>query len=255
MVVQQPADDPGVVVAEGGAARGHGGLHPGQVAGHHVGVALDDHGLAGARDLAAGQVDAVEHVALLVDRGLGGVEVLRLDAVVVEDPPRTEPDRVAAAVADGPHQPPPEPVVEAAVALAGEPARDQLLVGEALLAQVLVQVLSPAGRETDPEVRRRHPRRSRAGRGTGAPAGPREWRACSAYHSAVTLCGLDQARPLRAGARSRGSALLVAQLDAVLLGQALDGLAEAQPVHLHDELDDVAASSAAEAVVDASRRG
>ena len=83
----------------------------GEVAGHHVGVALDDHRLDGARDLAAGEVDAVEHLALLVERGLGGVEVLRLDPVVVEDPPRAEADGVAAGVADRPHQPAAEAVV------------------------------------------------------------------------------------------------------------------------------------------------
>ena len=39
--------------------------HAGQVAGHHVGVALDDHRLALLGDLLLGQVDAVEHVHFL----------------------------------------------------------------------------------------------------------------------------------------------------------------------------------------------
>ncbi len=111
VVVQEPAQDPGVVVAERRAAGGDRRGHSGQVAGHHVGVALDHDRLGGAGHVAARQVDAVEHLALLVDRGLGGVEVLRLDPVVVEDPARAEPDRVAAGVADRPQQPSAEAVV------------------------------------------------------------------------------------------------------------------------------------------------
>ena len=94
VVVQQPAQHPAVVLAEGGAAGRDRGGDAGEVAGHHVGVALDDDRLRRAGDVAAGEVDAVEHVALLVDRGLGGVEVLRLDPVVVEDPAGAEPDRL-----------------------------------------------------------------------------------------------------------------------------------------------------------------
>ena len=41
VVVQEPAQHPRVVVAERGAAGGDGRRHAGQVAGHHVGVALD----------------------------------------------------------------------------------------------------------------------------------------------------------------------------------------------------------------------
>ena len=155
MVVQEPAQHPGVVVAERGAAGGDRGRHAGQVAGHHVGVALDDDRLRGAGDVAAGQVDAVEHLALLVDRGLGGVEVLRLDPVVVEDPAGAEADRVAAGVADRPQQPAAEPVVAPTRPLADQPGGDQLLLGEALLAQVLQQRLAVARREADAERARR----------------------------------------------------------------------------------------------------
>ena len=58
--------------------------------GHDVGVALDDHRAVLPGDLALGQVDAVEQLALLVDRRLGRVEVLGLDRVVVEQPPSAE---------------------------------------------------------------------------------------------------------------------------------------------------------------------
>ena len=45
VVVEEAPQHPRVLVAEGGAAGGHGGADAGQVAGHHVGVALDDHRL------------------------------------------------------------------------------------------------------------------------------------------------------------------------------------------------------------------
>ena len=45
VVVEEPAQHPRVVVAERRAAGGDGGRDAGQVAGHHVGVALDDDGL------------------------------------------------------------------------------------------------------------------------------------------------------------------------------------------------------------------
>ena len=95
VVHQQPAQDLDVVAAEGGAAGGDGGGDPGQVAGHHVGVALDDDGPGGLRDLLLGQVDAVQHLGLLVDRGLGRVQVLRA-VVVVAQLARAEADDLAA---------------------------------------------------------------------------------------------------------------------------------------------------------------
>ena len=154
VVVQEPPQHPSVLVAERRAARRHGGRHSGEVAGHHVGVALHDDGLGRTRHVAAGQVDAVEHLALLVERGLGGVEVLGLDLVVVEDPARPEADRVAARVADRPQQAAAEPVVRRP-ALRHEPRRDGFLVLEALLAEVPHQRLTVARGEADPELLRR----------------------------------------------------------------------------------------------------
>ena len=120
---QQPADHRDVLGAERGAAGRDRGRHAGQVAGHHVGVALDDHGAVLAGDLLLGQVDAVEQLALLVDRRLGGVEVLRLDLVVVEEPPGPEADDVAAGVADRPQQPPVEAVDQRRPAATRGPGR------------------------------------------------------------------------------------------------------------------------------------
>ena len=87
--------------------------HAGQVAGHHIGVALDDHRPALLGDLPLGLVDAVEHMRLLVERGLGGVEVFR-PVVVVEELAGAEADHVAGEVPDRPEQAAAEPVDQAA---------------------------------------------------------------------------------------------------------------------------------------------
>ena len=160
-----------VVGAERGAAGRHGGGHAGQVAGHHVGVALDDHRPALLGDLPLGLVDAVEHVRLLVERRLGGVQVLRA-VVVVEELARAEADHVAGDVPDRPHQPAAEPVDQAARAgLPGQPGGDQLVVAEALLAQVLGEQVPAVRGEAAAVALARRPGRSRAGPGTPGPGG------------------------------------------------------------------------------------
>ena len=134
----------------------------GQVRGHHVGVALDDHGLLVLRDVLAREVDAVEHLALLVERRLRGVEVLRALVVVVELA-GAEADDVAGGVADRPDQAAAEPVVDAALPAArDEAALDELVVGEALAAQVGEQRVPALGGVADAEVRGGRRRRSRA---------------------------------------------------------------------------------------------
>ena len=171
VVAEEAAQHPRVVGAERRAARGDRGRDAGEVAGHHVGVALDDDGLLAVLHRGAGQVDAVEHLALLVDRGLGGVEVLRLDAVVVEDPAGAEADRVAVGLADRPHQAAAEAVV------VGAPQRDEtggdrLLVGEPATAQVAHQRLAVARARSRPRTSRPRPGRTRAR--------ARNWRATTA---------------------------------------------------------------------------
>ena len=234
MVVQEAPQHSGVLVAERGAAGGDRGGYAGQVAGHHVGVALDDHGLRGAGDVPARQIDPVEHLALLVDRGLGGVEVLRLDLVVLEDAPGPEPDGVAGGVADRPEQPPAEAVV-GRPALRDQPGRHRLLVAEA--ASAAGAPAAPrrrAGRSRSRSGPRR-PGRTRARPGTGAPGARPAWPAGrrrtpgrpGAPRSAGPLRAL---RPVLAAV-----ALLAPQLHAVLLREPLHRLDEGQPVDLDEE--------------------
>ena len=94
VVAHHAAQHRDVVGAEGRAARRDRGRDAGEMAGHDVGVPLDDDDLMAAGDVALGEVEAVEHLGLLVDRRLGGVEVLRA-VVVVEEPARAEAEHLA----------------------------------------------------------------------------------------------------------------------------------------------------------------
>lgn len=235
-----------MVAAEGRAAGGDGGGDPGEMAGHDVGVALDDHGPAGLRDVLLRQVDAVQHLGLLVDRGLGGVEVLRA-VVVVAELAGAEADDVAGGVADRPHQPAAEAVDGAAPAVLGEAGGDQLLVAEALAAEVTGEVVPARRAVADAEV----------GGGGLVEAALGEELPADLGLGAVQLLGvelggrlvcLDQPDALAALVGGVVPALLVAQGDARLRGEPLDDLRERQMIDLLHEGDRVAALLAAEAV-------
>ena len=86
--------------AECGPARCDRGLDPRLIQSDHVGVALDDVGLAGSSESGLRAVEVVEHVALVVHGSLSCVEVLRL-ALDVFDETRPEPDGPARQVVDG----------------------------------------------------------------------------------------------------------------------------------------------------------
>src|SRR5690606_17072683 len=163
-------------------------------------------------------------------------------------------DDVAAQVADRPHEPAAEPVHRAAPPLLGQPAGDDVAVGEAAPPQVPDQALPLAGRVAHAE----------AGGVVGleAPLGQelaadRAVRGVELLH--VELGGdpvrLDQPRaqpPVLAGA-ARAAAVLVAELDARLGREPLHRLGEGQVLDLLDEPDDVAARLAAEAEVQPAR--
>ena len=83
-VHDQPAQDLDVLLAERGTAGGHGGRDAGQMAGHDVGVALDDDRLPAMRDLPLGQVGSVQHGALPEQRCFRGIKVLRSVLIGVE---------------------------------------------------------------------------------------------------------------------------------------------------------------------------
>src|SRR5262249_28127461 len=161
------------------------------------------------------------------DRGLGGVQVLGA-VVVVAEPAGAEADDVAADVLDGPHQAAPEAVDGAAAAVLREPGGDQLAVREALAAQEAGEVVPARGAVAEGEVR---------GGGMVEAAVGEELPADLGFGAGgellhVELCGelvrLDEAGALAALRGGVVAALLVAQGDARLCGEALDRLREGE---------------------------
>ena len=142
-----------VFVAERGAARRHRGRHPGQMHGHHVGVALDDDRLMALGDVPLGVVEAEQHRRLLVQHGLGGVDVLRFVLVVVEQPACAEADDLAAGHPDRPQQPTVEAVHRAPTAFPGQPGRLEFLELKTLAQQVFCQRIPARRRESAAEMR------------------------------------------------------------------------------------------------------
>jgi hypothetical protein len=225
----------------------------GQVTGHHVGVALDDDRLPPVRDLSFGQVSSVEDGAFAEERSFRGIKVFRSVVVRVQFA-RAEGNHVAGQVADRPHQPAPEPVHRPASALTGQSPGDDLLVGEALGAQVPGQLLPGVRGVTNAEPQRVGPFEAPLGqeRPAGRGRGTLQLRGVELGRDPVRV----QQPPAPALFLARDVAtLFVAQVDAGPPGQPFHRLDEGQAVDLLHEADDVAALAAGEAVIEAARGG
>ncbi|MCU0313384.1 MAG: hypothetical protein MUC84_04905 [Solirubrobacteraceae bacterium] len=248
-----------LVVGERGAHQADGVHEARLVHRDHVGVALAEQHLPRLRRRRARQVGAEQVAALVVDGVVGRVDVLRL--LVGADGAPAEPEHAPARVAERELEPPAEEVVEVAVASAArEPRVEELLLGVAGAPRVHEHRVPRARRVADPEGAQRllleaapEQVRPRLGGLLGLPEHPHVPRR-------GPLEQLEQ--PLAALAPARGVRVLVDDLErhAVAVGEVLHRLAERQPLGQLDELEEVAALAAAEAVedlllgVDAERR-
>jgi hypothetical protein len=228
-VAEHAAHHLDVIDAEGRPAGGDRRGDPGEVAGHDVGVTLHHHDLATAGDVPLGEIESVEHLGLVIDRRLGGVEVFG-PLVVIQQLARAEAEGLAGDVADRPDQPAAEPVVGAPVALADEAGGEQLRLGVAEGLEVRAQGVVALRGESDPEaLGRRRIEPALAEERTGrfrirsGQLGDEVFRGGlvrreDAGTVAVVAVGLP--------------AILVVQLEAHPGGHALHGFAEARVVHL-----------------------
>ena len=250
-IAEHAADDLDVLATERGTAGGNRRGHAREVAGHDVGVTLDDHDLSTAGDVALRQVEAVQHLALVVDRRLRGVEVLG-PGVIVAKPARPEPEGLARDIPNRPHQPPAEAVVRAPIALAEKASGDELRLGVAEAAEVLAEGVERLWRVADTETRgggvieaaRAEERARQFGVGGGE------------LRNEVPLGGFVRREDSGSIAviGRRAAAVFIVQLIAEASGHALDGLGESHVVHLLQESVDVAALAASEAVVETDLR-
>ncbi|OPZ78010.1 MAG: hypothetical protein BWY77_01588 [bacterium ADurb.Bin431] len=103
----------GMLFGHGRARGGHHLLDAGHMQADQISVALDNHDTVGLAYRLAGEVEAIEDVALLIDPGLGRVDVL--GRVVLNDPARSEGDHLLAQGVDGESDAPAETVVDLAI--------------------------------------------------------------------------------------------------------------------------------------------
>ena len=127
----EPAELAEVPLPQRRAARGDRVLDAGLHQPDHVGVALDHEHLAARGHRLTRAMQVVEHLVLLVDRRLGGVEVLGLLARtrIGGQDASAEPDPPALQVVDGEGHPAAEPVADLAVVTAGGQPRLQQDLG------------------------------------------------------------------------------------------------------------------------------
>ena len=112
---REPPELVELVLGERRAHRRDDRLEPRLAQGDHVGVPLHDHRALLLRDRRTGEVEPVEHVALLEQRALGGVHVLPAQRIVLEQLPRLEADHASAGISQRKHQPEREVVVATGV--------------------------------------------------------------------------------------------------------------------------------------------
>jgi hypothetical protein len=215
------------------------------VEGHHIGVALADDRLSLGHDLGAGPVQPVEHLALAVQRRLLGVAVL---GPLARERAPAEAERVALGVEDREHQPVAELVLQlVGLVHEGQAGVDQVVAGEPELLEVVAQPVPPVGCVAQAEaasgVAEEAPRPQVL---TSDPG-----RRVVEEQPVVEVDGglVHGHQPVAPQALLALVGIVVAQRDREPGGQPLDGLHEAQSLVFLDELDDVAARCAAEAVV------
>ena len=79
IVRNQTTHDLGMLSTERGTACGNRGVDSGQMHGHHVGIAFDDHHLTFLDDRSLRHVNAVEHLVFAIQRRIRRIYVFRAD--------------------------------------------------------------------------------------------------------------------------------------------------------------------------------
>ena len=75
--------DFGMFRTERGTACGNRGVDSGQMHGHHVGIAFDDHHLTFLDDRSLRHINAIQHLVFAVQRRIRRIDVFRADRIVL----------------------------------------------------------------------------------------------------------------------------------------------------------------------------
>ena len=239
--------------AECGAARGDRRVDAGQMHGHHIGIAFDDHRLAFLHNRRFGKVDAVQHLCFAVQLRVGRVDVFRIDRVILVQLARAEAKRTTGRITNRPCHAATEIVVYATLALTGESRVEHLLLGEAFAGKVPHQVIPSLGgiSAAEPlavglaEVATVQ-QLARGERLLGHQLGDEEF--------LRRLVGFEQACAFRTGVRGHVVGFVVMQFDMVFVGEQLHRVTKVDVLLMFDVAEHVAAETAAEAMPYAKRR-
>ena len=216
--------------------------------GHHIGVAFHNDDASSPGNFALGQVKAIKNLRLVVNRCLGGIQILRRVRIGIVQAPRTESNGRASNVADWPHQAPSKAIVDAAVPLTGKSGCQNFRIRESTRAQHTCERIPRLRRIPDPELRAVGLRKTAVGQESAA-------RLClvrQELFAVEILChivGIQEALTLpRFFLTYPPAAFFIVQRDRVMLGEHLDSFNEAHMVDLLNEADDVSAFTTSEAV-------
>ena len=185
----------------------------------------------------------------MINRRFRGVEVLRRLFVLIIQTPGTKTNSRARDIADWPHQPSTETVIEPAVTPSRQTGSFNLLISEALGTKVTRQCIPRGRRIADPKVA--------AHRFVKAPAsqkltpkvsfGGREPRLIKLLSHAVCIKE-TLATPRLLAAKCSASRGLVTQSDPRFEGQGFHGLGKGKRINFLDKADDVPAFATAKTV-------
>ena len=252
IIGNQTPHDFGMFGTERSTASGYGGIDAGQMHGHHIGVAFDDHHLTLLHDRGFCHIDAVQHLVLAIQLRIGGIDVLRVDRVILIQLARAETKRTACRIANRPSHTPAKIIVDAVLTLTRKARIEHLLLREALACQMAYEIV--------PTLRRVSAAESLA-------VSLAEITAIEQFAGGKRLSGhqlryeellrrfvrFEQTGTLRTGMLGLGVRLIVTQLDMVPVGQQFHRITEVDVFLLLHIAEHVAAEATAETMPHAER--
>ena len=128
--------DFGMFSTERGTACGDRSVDSGQMHGHHVGIAFDDHHLTFLDDRSLRHVNAIEHLIFAVQHRIRRIDVFRTDRIVLIQFARSEAQRTTGRIANRPCYAASKIVVHPVLALTSQSRVQHLLLRETFAGQI-----------------------------------------------------------------------------------------------------------------------
>ena len=133
--------DFGMFRTERGTACGNRGVDSGQMHGHHVGIAFDDHHLTFLDNRSLRHINAIQHLVFAVQRRIRRIDVFRADRIVLIQFACAKTKRTTGRIANRPCYAATKIVVHPMLSLASQSRVQHLLLREAFAGQVPNQIV------------------------------------------------------------------------------------------------------------------